>query len=37
MRRLRRLFARALPEEDEVQILRGILTEVGKRLERPGD
>lgn len=30
MRRLRRMFARARPEEDEIQILRGILTQVDK-------
>ena len=31
MQRLRRLFARARPEKEEVQILRGILTALGKR------
>lgn len=31
LRRLRRLFARARPEEDEVHILRGILTQVDKK------
>ena len=32
MRRLRRLLHRAEPDADEVNILRGILTAVGKRL-----
>jgi tRNA/rRNA methyltransferase len=31
MQRLRRLFARARLEKEEVQILRGILTALGKR------
>jgi tRNA C32,U32 (ribose-2'-O)-methylase TrmJ len=33
MRRLRRLFNRALMEKTEVNILRGILTSVGKLLK----
>jgi len=33
---LRRLYARAQPQEDEVRILRGILTEMQRRLEPPG-
>ena len=32
MRRLRRLFLRAQPEEREIRILRGILAEVADRL-----
>lgn len=35
MRRLRRLFARASPDENEMNILRGILSHVRKRL--PGE
>ena len=31
MQRIRRLFARARLEKEEVQILRGILTALGKR------
>jgi len=31
MRRLRRLFARARPNENEVNILRGVLTAIGQR------
>ncbi|SEP66145.1 RNA methyltransferase [Nitrosomonas ureae] len=31
MQRIRRLFGRARPEKEEVQILRGILTALGKR------
>lgn len=34
LRRMRRLFARARPEEDEIHILRGILTQVDKALAR---
>lgn len=36
LRRLRRMFARAVPEEDEIRILRGILTQVDKRTGGPG-
>jgi len=32
MRRLRRLFGRARPDQNEINILRGILTAAGKRL-----
>lgn len=35
--RIERLLARAVPDEREVQILRGILTEVERVLERAGD
>ena len=35
MRRLRRLFARAAPDFNEVNILRGILTAVEARFDRP--
>ena len=31
MRRLRRLFARARPNENEINILRGVLTAIGQR------
>ncbi len=34
LRRMRRLFARARPEEDEIHILRGILTQVDKAIVR---
>jgi tRNA/rRNA methyltransferase/tRNA (cytidine32/uridine32-2'-O)-methyltransferase len=34
LRRMRRLFARARAEEDEIQILRGILTQVDKAIAR---
>ena len=34
LRRMRRLFARARPEEDEIHILRGILTQVDKAVAR---
>jgi tRNA/rRNA methyltransferase/tRNA (cytidine32/uridine32-2'-O)-methyltransferase len=37
LRRLRRMFARARPEEDEIQILRGILTQVDKHTRRSGN
>lgn len=37
LRRMRRLFARARPEEDEIQILRGILTQVDKAVARRTD
>ena len=37
LRRLRRMFARARPEEDEVRILRGILTQVDKHADGTGD
>jgi tRNA/rRNA methyltransferase/tRNA (cytidine32/uridine32-2'-O)-methyltransferase len=37
LRRMRRLFARARPEEDEIQILRGILTQVDKAVARGTD
>jgi len=36
LRRLRRMFARARPEEDEIRILRGILTQVDKCTHRTG-
>jgi len=36
LRRLRRMFARARPEEDEIRILRGILTQVDKCTRRTG-
>lgn len=35
--RIERLLARAVPDEKEVQILRGVLTEVERVLERAGD
>ncbi len=35
MRRLRRLYARARPEQTEINILRGILTETGRALDNP--
>jgi TrmH family RNA methyltransferase len=35
MRRLRRLFARAAPDFNEINILRGILTAVEDRIDRP--
>jgi tRNA (cytidine32/uridine32-2'-O)-methyltransferase len=35
MRRLRRLFARATPDFNEINILRGILAAVEARIERP--
>ena len=37
LRRMRRLFARARPEEDEIHILRGILTQIDKTLARRGE
>ena len=37
LRRMRRLFARARPEEDEIHILRGILTQIDKTLARHGE
>ncbi len=36
LRRLRRMFARARPEADEIQILRGILTQVDKHTRGTG-
>ncbi len=37
MRRLRRLFARSAPDENEINILRGVLSQVGKALDEPAD
>jgi TrmH family RNA methyltransferase len=37
MNRLRRLFQRAAPDENEINILRGILTAVQQRRRRAGD
>ena len=37
MARLRRLFNRAMPDQNEVNILRGILTSVQGRRRRAGD
>jgi tRNA C32,U32 (ribose-2'-O)-methylase TrmJ len=37
MARLRRFFNRALPDQNEINILRGILTSVQGRRRRAGD
>ena len=37
MARLRRLFNRAMPDQNEINILRGILTSVQGRRRRAGD
>jgi len=37
MRRMRRLFIRARPDKNEVNILRGILTAVDKTRKRDDD